>query len=86
MKQSKISTLAAATTGAAICAAPGIAAACATCGIGDGPEAGAYNASAIFLLAGPYVTFGTIAGIIYFAYRRAARREKIARAALTVKQ
>jgi hypothetical protein len=57
---------------------PRIASACATCGLGGSdPGAHAYNASAIFLLTGPYFTFGAIAGILYLAYRRAMRRERI---------
>jgi hypothetical protein len=63
-------TLAAST----IAAAPGIASACAMCGLSPGDHAGhAYNTSVLFMLAGPYVTFGLIGGLIFYIWHRAKR-------------
>jgi hypothetical protein len=60
-----------------VSAAPRIANACAMCGLSPGDSAGhAYNTSVLFMLVGPYLTFGSIAGIVYMAYRRTIRREQ----------
>jgi hypothetical protein len=61
---------------AILASAPRIAHACAMCGLSPGDSAGhAYNTSVLFMLVGPYLTFGSIAGIVYLAYRRTTRRE-----------
>jgi hypothetical protein len=62
----------------AIAAAPGIASACAMCGLSPGDHAGhAYNTSVLFMLAGPYLTFGLIGGLIFYLWHRAKRIERI---------
>jgi hypothetical protein len=46
--------------------------ACAVCITGaNDPTADAYNASVLFLMATPYLVVGSIAGGLYFVYRRA---------------
>jgi hypothetical protein len=61
-----------------IAAAPGIASACAMCGLSPGDHAGhAYNTSVLFMLAGPYVTFGLIGGLIFFLWHRAKRTQRV---------
>jgi hypothetical protein len=78
MKVSRIKAVVLALTGAVAAFSPQLANACAMCGLSPGDHAGhAYNASVLFMLAGPYVTFGAIGGILYLAYRRASRRGKI---------
>ncbi len=68
-----------------VSAAPRIANACAMCGLSPGDSAGhAYNTSVLFMLAGPYLTFGSIAGLVYMAYWRTTRRER--KSASTTKQ
>jgi len=58
----------------AIAAAPGLANACAMCGLSPGDHAGhAYNTSVLFMLSAPYVTFGLIGSIVFFAWRRSRR-------------
>lgn len=69
---------AAATTIAAmlIGLAPQIANACAMCGLSPGDTAGhAYNTSVLFMLIGPYATFGAIGGIVVFAIRRGRKHQ-----------
>ena len=69
---------AAATTIAAtlIGLAPQIANACAMCGLSPGDTAGhAYNTSVLFMLIGPYATFGAIGGIVVFAIRRGRKNQ-----------
>lgn len=62
---------------AALATAPGIANACAMCGLSPGDSAGhAFNASVLFMLLGPYVTFGLIGGFVCMAYLRGRRRER----------
>jgi hypothetical protein len=62
---------------AAITAAPGIANACAMCGLSPGDSAGhAYNTSVLFMLAGPYFTLLAIGGIVFVAYRRALKKRQ----------
>jgi hypothetical protein len=55
-----------------------IAWACAVCITGaNDPTADAFNASVLFLMATPYLVVGSIAGGLYFVYRRAAvKREQ----------
>lgn len=61
---------------AAIAAAPGVASACAMCGLSPGDHAGhAYNTSVLFMLSGPYITFGLIGSVVYLAWRRSKRNE-----------
>jgi hypothetical protein len=51
--------------------APQVANACAMCGLSPGDSAGhAFNTSVLFMLIGPYATFGAIGGIVVFAIRR----------------
>jgi hypothetical protein len=70
----KFSSYAGAAVAAAIAAAPGIANACAMCGLSPGDHAGhAYNTSVLFMLAGPYVTFGIVSGVVLLAWRRSKR-------------
>lgn len=46
--------------------------ACAVCITGaNDPAAEAFNASVLFLMATPYLVVGSIAGGLYFVYRRA---------------
>ncbi len=70
--------ISAALTASVIAAAPGIASACAMCGLSPGDHAGhAYNTSVLFMLAGPYVTFSVIGGLIFYLWHRARRAERI---------
>ncbi len=57
---------------------PAIANACAVCWAGDGgPTGDAFNWSVLFLMAAPYTVVGSIAGWLFYTYRRsAAKREK----------
>ncbi len=74
----RFETITAALAASAIAAAPGIASACAMCGLSPGDHAGhAYNTSVLFMLAGPYVTFGLIGGLILFLWHRAKRTERV---------
>ena len=52
--------------------------ACSVCWGGDeGPIADAFNWSVLFLMAAPYTVMGSIAGWLFYSYRRsAAKREK----------
>jgi hypothetical protein len=77
----------AALTASAIASAPGVASACAMCGLSPGDHAGhAYNTSVLFMLAGPYVTFGLIGGLIFYLWHRAKRTERIEAELSTVKR
>jgi hypothetical protein len=54
---------------------PSIVHACAVCITGaEDPSANAFNWSVLFLMAAPYLVVGSIAGYLFYAYRRAARR------------
>ena len=56
---------------------PAIASACAVCWAGDtGPTADAFNWSVLFLMAAPYTVVGSIAGWLFFTYRRSAVKRK----------
>ena len=57
---------------------PAIANACAVCWAGDGgPIEEAFNWSVLFLMATPYAVVGSIAGWLFYTYRRSAvKREK----------
>lgn len=76
MKSSRLNSSAmAAMLGVAAAAAPRIANACAMCGLSPGDSAGhAFNASVLFMLAGPYVTVAAIGTILFVAYRRSLRQ------------
>lgn len=70
----RISGIRSAAVALAVAVTPKIAHACAMCGLSPGDHAGhAYNTSVLFMLAGPYVTFGLLCGIVYLAYRRSTR-------------
>ncbi len=72
----RVQTKALVVVAAAIVAAPGLAGACAMCGLSPGDHAGhAYNTSVLFMLIGPYLTVAAIGGIFYAAWRRANRRD-----------
>lgn len=62
-------------------ALPAAANACSVCWGGDnGPIADAFNWSVLFLMAAPYAVMGSIAGGLFWAYRRSAtRHEKLER-------
>jgi hypothetical protein len=55
--------------------------ACSVCFGAAGDEAAGYNGSVIFLMAAPYLVFGTIIGGLVFSYRRALKRREQAEAA-----
>jgi hypothetical protein len=56
---------------------PRLAHACAMCGLSPGDGAGhAFNTSVLFMLSGPYVTFGLIGGLVFLAYRRKVRNDR----------
>ena len=63
---------------AALAYSPAIANACAVCWAGDGgPIEEAFNWSVLFLMATPYAVVGSIAGWLFYTYRRsAAKRER----------
>ncbi len=63
---------------AALAYSPAIANACAVCWAGDGgPIEEAFNWSVLFLMATPYAVVGSIAGWLFYTYRRsAAKREE----------
>jgi hypothetical protein len=72
-----IKVLATVIVGAIVGSAPGLANACATCGLSDGDAAfHAYKASVLFMLASPYISFAAIGGITYFAYKRSQRKNQ----------
>lgn len=61
--------------GLAVVLAPALAHACAVCWTGDGdPTADAFNWSVLFLMATPYTVVGSIAGWLFYSYRRAAAK------------
>ena len=63
--------------GALVGAAPRIADACAMCGMPPGDTAGhAYNASVLFMLAGPYFTVLAIGAIVFAMWKRAQRKPR----------
>jgi hypothetical protein len=50
-----------------------LAGACAVCLTGaDGGAGDAYKWSVVFLMAAPYIVMGSVAGYLFYAYRRAA--------------
>jgi hypothetical protein len=61
----------------ALVAYPLIVQACSVCVTGAGdPTADAFNWSVLFLMATPYLVVGSIAGSLFFAYRRAAAKRE----------
>ena len=70
----------------ALCAAlfgsVSVAHACSVCITGaSDPTADAFNSSVLFLMVTPYVVVGAIAGGLFYAYRRAAAKQKQTEAA-----
>ena len=56
-----------------LAAKPSIARACAVCVTGSNDAVSdAFNWSVLFLMATPYLVVGSIAGALFYAYRRAA--------------
>jgi hypothetical protein len=55
---------------------PAGALACSVCFGAAGDDAAGYNASVLFLMATPYLVFGTIIGGLIFTYRRALKRRE----------
>jgi len=54
---------------------PSIAGACAVCVTGTSDAvADAFNWSVLFLMVTPYLVVGSIAGALFYAHRRAARK------------
>ena len=77
VKNPKLKAAASAIAGAIVGAAPRLANACATCGLSDSsPAFQAYKASALFMVASPYVSFAAIGGITYLFYRRSIRKDR----------
>lgn len=59
--------------------------ACAVCLTGaDDATAGAFNWSILFMMAAPYLVFGSIVGCLYFIYRRAIARRALEETASSV--
>jgi len=51
--------------------------ACSVCVSGaSDPTAEAFNASVLFLMTTPYLVVGSIAGALFFIYRRATKRDR----------
>ena len=56
---------------------PALAGACSVCVTGDNdPTANAFNWSVLFLMATPYTVVGSIAGWLFYKYRRAAAKPR----------
>jgi hypothetical protein len=61
--------------GLALILMPALAGACSVCVTGDNdPTANAFNWSVLFLMATPYTVVGSIAGWLFYKYRRAAAK------------
>lgn len=62
--------------GLALILAPALAGACSVCVTGgdNDPTTNAFNWSVLFLMATPYTVVGSIAGWLFFKYRRAAAK------------
>jgi hypothetical protein len=57
---------------------PVLVRACAVCVSGNDPAVDGFNWSVLFLMATPYLVVGSIAGGLFYAYRRAvAKREQM---------
>jgi hypothetical protein len=77
MKNAKLRVAATTTIAAIAAAAPRLANACATCGLGEGDHAAnAYRSSVLFMLASPYISFFAIGGVVYYVYRRSVRQDR----------
>jgi len=75
MRAKKVLAIATGLTPAGISFAPGLANACAVCGLdGNGVASLAFKHSVLFMISAPYVTFVIIGGVMYMAWRRAQRR------------
>ena len=62
-------------SGLALILVPALAGACSVCVTGDNdPTANAFNWSVLFLMATPYTVVGSIAGWLFFKFRRAAAK------------
>lgn len=60
---------------AMLAANPSVVRACAVCVTGTNDAVSdAFNWSVLFLMAAPYLVVGSIAGALFYAYRRAARK------------
>ncbi|HEY6419746.1 MAG TPA: hypothetical protein VIX59_12145 [Candidatus Binataceae bacterium] len=87
MKFDGLKSMAIVAMAAAPVLAPRAALACAMCGLSPGDHAGhAFNTSVLFMLSGPYVTFGLIGGIVLIAWRRANRRSLVVKASTPPKR
>ena len=63
--------------GLALALVPALAGACSVCVTGDNdPTANAFNWSVLFLMATPYTVVGSIAGWLFYKYRRAAAKPR----------
>lgn len=62
--------------GLALILVPALAGACSVCVTGgdNDPTSNAFNWSVLFLMAAPYTVVGSIAGWLFFKYRRAAAK------------
>jgi hypothetical protein len=77
MKNKRLMAVVTTIMSAMVAAAPGLANACAMCGLSPGDHAGhAFNTSVLFMLLSPYVSFAAIGGITYFVYRRSIRQDR----------
>ena len=63
--------------GLAAALVPALASACSVCVTGDNdPTSNAFNWSVLFLMATPYAVVGSIAGWLFYKYRRAAAKPR----------
>ena len=77
MRSTKLTAVATTIACAIAATLPGLANACATCGLADGDQAfHAYKTSVVFMLISPYVSFAAIGGITYLFYRRSQRQDR----------
>ena len=78
MRTEKLVAMITGLTAIAFAALPAIANACAVCGLGPNDVGGhAFNTSVLFMMAVPYMTVIIIGGAVYFAWRRALRRNAL---------
>jgi len=79
MRTDKLLTMVTGLMAIVFTAMPAIANACAVCGLGPNDVGGhAFNTSVLFMMAVPYSTVIIIGGAVYFAWRRAQRRNALA--------
>ncbi len=63
--------------GSACCSLPALAHACSVCLTGaNDPTADAFNWSVLFLMATPYTVVGSIAGGLFYSYRRSVAKQR----------